>query len=238
MEGWELRAVLLGGDDCEQWQVSRYLLDRSPTDDVLTVSSTHCIGAAVSSNITGPYQAQLEPFACPISQGGAIDAYGFLDDDGTRYVLYKIDGNSCHGPPCTDNTASVPTTPIMLQQVEDDGITLVGDPIEILRNNQSAGEVLVEAPALVKVENEYLLYFSTGIFSQPTYSLQIATSDTLLAKFSRAGQPLLATNVDGLIGPGSAGLNVDGSYIAFHGYASQAAVGRQRAMYTAFMEYS
>lgn len=37
---------------------------------------------------------------CPLSQGGAIDASGY-DDNGQRYVVYKVDGNSIgHGGAC------------------------------------------------------------------------------------------------------------------------------------------
>jgi len=44
------------------------------------VSSTHhCVGAALSNSITGPYIPQAQPLACPLAQGGAIDAAGFKD---------------------------------------------------------------------------------------------------------------------------------------------------------------
>lgn len=51
----------------------------------------HCTGVATSDSIEGPYTARADPWACPLDQGGAIDASGFLDSDGSRYVTYKID---------------------------------------------------------------------------------------------------------------------------------------------------
>lgn len=57
-------------------------------------TATHCIGVATSSKAQGPYEPLAEPFACPQSQGGAIDASGFRDTDDNLYVVYKIDGNS------------------------------------------------------------------------------------------------------------------------------------------------
>lgn len=44
----------------------------------------HCIGVAASKSIKGPYTPKDKPLACPLDQGGAIDAAGFQDDDGTR----------------------------------------------------------------------------------------------------------------------------------------------------------
>ena len=42
-------------------------------------SSHHCIGAATSKDILGPYQPGAEPFSCPLAIGGAIDSSGFKD---------------------------------------------------------------------------------------------------------------------------------------------------------------
>lgn len=46
----------------------------------LVDSGKHCVGAATSRSVTGPYVATSdEPLFCPLSQGGAIDAAGFKD---------------------------------------------------------------------------------------------------------------------------------------------------------------
>lgn len=49
-------------------------------------TSKHCVGAATSSSITGPYTPEQNPLACPLDQGGAIDADGYKDGD-TSYVV-------------------------------------------------------------------------------------------------------------------------------------------------------
>ena len=86
----------------------------------------HCIGTAISSSITGPYTASSNQFVCPTSQGGAIDPSGFRDSDGSRYVVYKIDGNSLgHGGVCNNGVAPIVDTPIMIQPVSSDGVTPV-----------------------------------------------------------------------------------------------------------------
>lgn len=63
--------------------------------------SKHCVGAATASTARGPYTpVGSEPLFCPLSEGGAIDAAGY-NDNGQRYVVYKVDGNSLgHGGAC------------------------------------------------------------------------------------------------------------------------------------------
>lgn len=50
----------------------------------------HCIGIARSNTIIGPYTCDPTPIVCPLAQGGAIDAAHFRNDDGTRYMVYKV----------------------------------------------------------------------------------------------------------------------------------------------------
>ena len=49
----------------------------------------HCVGAAFTKNVIGPYVAQSSTLICPLSEGGAIDAAGY-EDNGQRYVVYKV----------------------------------------------------------------------------------------------------------------------------------------------------
>jgi beta-xylosidase len=61
----------------------------------LATQDLHCTGVATATNIQGPYvPIDDEPLVCPLEVGGAIDASGFRDVDGTRWIVYKIDGNS------------------------------------------------------------------------------------------------------------------------------------------------
>ncbi|KAK4170721.1 hypothetical protein QBC36DRAFT_341408 [Triangularia setosa] len=62
----------------------------------LSGSPYHCIGVAVSrTSILGPYTPHVQPFACPDTDGGAIDASGFYDtEQNRRCVIYKVDGSA------------------------------------------------------------------------------------------------------------------------------------------------
>jgi beta-xylosidase len=47
-------------------------------------SSHHCIGAATATDVTGPWTAKDEPWACDLEQGGSIDPSGFYDEETGR----------------------------------------------------------------------------------------------------------------------------------------------------------
>ncbi|KAK5111197.1 hypothetical protein LTR62_005225 [Meristemomyces frigidus] len=194
----------------------------------------HCIGAATSSSITGPFTpVGSAALICPTFQGGAIDAAGYWEAaTGQRYITYKVDGNSQgHGGACGNGVAPYVPTPIMLQPVSAaDGYTLQGAPTQLLNNNGAADTGIVEAPSMTKVGGTYILFFSSGCFTTGSYTVSYATSTSITGPFTRASNPLFATGVDGLNTPGSADIYRDGSHMLFHGNSPQ---GTGRALYTA-----
>jgi beta-xylosidase len=197
----------------------------------------HCIGVAIadSTNPAGPYSpASTNPLACPLDQGGAIDASIFQDSDGTRYILYKIDGNSVgHGGDCNNSIEPLAATPIMLQRVSEDGVTPVGDAVQLIDRDASDGP-LVEAPSLVRAgDGTYLLFYSTHCFTDVKYDVRVATARTVAGPYSKNGVSVLASN-DQLYGPGGATVVNDGNML-FHGWCNGNSV---RCMYAAHMNVS
>ena len=193
------------------------------TDAVTWSPQHHCLGAAISQNVTGPFIPSDTPWACPdiYAQGGAIDPDGFLDpSSGKRYVTYKVDGNSIgHGGLCMNSVAPIMPTPIMLQEVAADGVTKVGDPVQILDRDDSDGP-LIEAPSLHRSdEGIYFLFFSSNCFTTPRYDTSYATATSIDGPYTKAGRPLLITG-DGpdLVGPGGLDIITDGAMVVFHGH--------------------
>ncbi|KXL50788.1 MAG: glycoside hydrolase family 43 protein [Acidomyces sp. 'richmondensis'] len=197
-------------------------------------SSYHCIGAAIASSIDGPYTPVGEsPLICPLSEGGAIDSSGF-NDDGTRYIVYKIDGNSIgHGGDCGNDVAPYVETPLMLQQVSGDGLTLQGQPYKLLDHNGASDQGIVEAPSLLKSGQYYYLFFSPGCFTTRRYSISYAYSKSINGPYTRVPTPLFATDVYGLTAPGGADVFDDGHHLLFH-----ANYGDGRALYAATITMS
>ena len=191
--------------------------------------STHCLGAATASSPAGPYIARPEILACPPG-GGAIDPSGFQDYDGSRYVVYKVDGNNIgHGGNCNNGIAPIVPTPIMLQEVDrNDGYTLIGGSRQLLDRGEFDGP-LIEAPSLIRVPEVtaaggwmYVLFFSSNCFAGGLYDTSYATSITGLfhdsTDYDKAAEPLLVTGSLGgkLYSPGGMKVGADGVNVLFH----------------------
>lgn len=190
--------------------------------NVKTHPRFHCVSAATSDHPEGPYIPLQQPLTCDIKAGGSIDPQGFEDPKtGRRYVVYKVDGNSLgHGGSCMNTVAPIVPTPLMLQEVDaEDGITNIGEPVELLDRDQGDGP-LVEAPAL-HYEHEldlYYLFFSSGCFTGDTYDVKYATSKgSILGPYQRAQKPLVNSHaITHLIGPGGLDLLANSNKVVFH----------------------
>ena len=179
----------------------------------------HCIGAATSKYIEGPYQPMPDPMICPIDQGGAIDPEGFKDIDGTRYLVYKVDGNSLN-----KKEEPLHPTPLMLQEVGKDGIVFSGSPVQLLDRGPEDGP-LIEAPAMGRYEQAdrsvtYVLFYSSNVFSTKHYDVSYATSKSIKGPFTKSADRLLETSGK-LIGPGGLDNGVDGNNVVFHSISDQ-----------------
>lgn len=212
--GWETgRAVW--APDVKQLPDGRFLMYYA--DATKIDPATHCVGAAISDDVSGPYQPLLNPLICPIRAGGAIDPAGFLDrSTQRRYIVYKVDGNRLgHGGSCNNDVPPFMSTPLMLQEVNaEDGITLIGRPKQILDRVPTDGP-LIEAPAMFRSkEGIYFLFFSANCFKSGTYHTTYATATEITGPYERASRPLFIKGD---------GLNTDGPGhmdIVHHSYAS------------------
>jgi len=189
-------------------------------------SPHHCIGVVTSPNITGPYSALDEPFACPLADGGAIDAAGFYDESShSRWVVYKIDGSSKGlGGPCGNGDPPGFDTPIMIQRVSHtDGITPLGNPFPILYRDPKLDGPLIEAPSLIMYgfgrEAVYVLFFSSHCYNSPEYGIRYATAKNVLGPYTRQSQLMGAAPVTeerNLTSPGGATSISGGGTMVFH----------------------
>jgi beta-xylosidase len=192
----------------------------------------HCIGAATSLIPEGPYTPVDNYVACPLEQGGAIDADGFIDSDGTIYVVYKVDGDTLDGDGTTHST------PIMLQQMEFDGTTPTGDPIELIDRSSIDGP-LIEAPSLLLSDGIYYLSFSSNYYWTEYYDTSYAYATTITGPWTKQVEPyapLLVTGVETsssgpLSAPGGADFSVDGTKIVFHADLNGQNSSNGRAMF-------
>jgi hypothetical protein len=196
----------------------------------------HCVGAATSPSITTPFTPLPHSMFCPQDSGGAIDASGFRDPGtGHRYVLYKIDGNALgHGGSCNNFIGPIVPTPIILQRVWRDGITVAEghDAVEILNRDARDGP-LVESPSLMYRSGRYFLFYSSNCWSSDEYDVSWAVSEPgadIRGPYEKAGT-LFETGMGELVAPGGASIAADGTHMVFH-----AKVNGKRAMFTAWVK--
>ncbi|KAF2405177.1 Arabinanase/levansucrase/invertase [Trichodelitschia bisporula] len=202
----------------------------------------HCVGAATSSTPEGPFISMTRPLVCPDPDGtgkgmdamiaspgagGAIDASGFKDADGKRYLLYKVDGNSIgSGGICKNGIAPQRSTPIMLVEVEADGVTAMGKPVQLIDRDNRDGP-LVEAPSLMRTQDgTYILFYSSNCFTSTLYDVTWASASRITGPYVKFG-PMFVTGNFNLEAPGGASIAADGLHLAFHGNYKGG-----RAMYT------
>ncbi|KAK8007044.1 hypothetical protein PG989_001034 [Apiospora arundinis] len=185
----------------------------------------HCVGTATAPTVLGPYTPSAQTFECNLSKGGSIDPSGVRDVDGKHYVVYKVDGNALgHGGMCNNGVAPFVSTPIFLQEVGPDLISKIGKPVQILDRTSSDGP-LVEAPAIFRASNGlYVMLFSSGCFTSPTYNVDYAWSMSIGGPYTRSESGPLIVTADslGLTAPGGATPLLDGSGIVFHADCPQA----------------
>ena len=113
-----------------------------------------CIGVAVADRPTGPFRdTSAEPLLCQYDEGGTIDANPFRDSDGKLYLYYKSDGNAVGR-----------TTYVWGQQLSADGMSLVGEPVRLIRDDAEWEWKLVEAPAMVRSPGGYQMFYSAAYY--------------------------------------------------------------------------
>src|SRR5436190_15096455 len=79
------------------------------------------IAVATADKPTGPWTDHGQLIG---QDAGSIDAFPVVDTDGTRYLIWKEDGNSRKQP-----------TPLWIQKLSEDGLKLVVEMKEVFRND-------------------------------------------------------------------------------------------------------
>jgi beta-xylosidase len=155
-----------------------------------------CLAVAVAEEPQGPYVDHSdEPLLCQHDLGGSIDSTPFTDADGTRWLLWKNDGNCCGMP-----------TRLFAQQLSEDGLTLEGEVHDLgLRNDQAWERDVIEAPTVLLRDGVYYLFYTGNSYNTRNYAIGYATAETLLGPYTKAAEnPILATEAPVGATPGEA----------------------------------
>ncbi|KAI1740814.1 glycoside hydrolase family 43 protein [Xylaria scruposa] len=197
---------------------------------------SHCIGAATSATALGPFTPQAQPLICNDAGGGVIDASGY-DDGVNRWILWKVDGNSLGGATtCQGGTPSgaYKPTPIMIQRMARDALTLLDGPSKILDNEGASNNGVVEAPSLYKIgDGNYILFYSAHCYSSDDYDIEYAFSSTINGAYTNRGILLRSVDNKGIWGPGGLDIDPNGKSVVFHGRLNANNGNGARELYSA-----
>lgn len=213
---WTIRGDAMPGGPSAAWAQSgrTWAPDVYPNSDgsfTLTYTAWHkasgrqCVGIATASSALGPFTpVGNQPLFCPLDLGGAIDANTFVANDGTRYLVWKNDGNAI-GKPST----------LWLTRTANNGTTTAGGNTALISSNG-----VIEAPDLVQRGSKYVLFFSGGGYNDCNYLTSYATSTSLNGPWSVAQRPLMTTaSFDNHVcGPG--GADFVGDRVFLHGWVN------------------
>jgi arabinan endo-1,5-alpha-L-arabinosidase len=147
------------------------------------------IGAAYSDDPAGPYTDIGEPFIYD-AHISLIDASYFEDGNGQGYVMWKTDGNA-QGEPCI----------VYAQRVSRDGLTRLGSPVELMRNNLGWEGTVVEGSWIIRHDGYFYLFYSGNAYYNATYGVGVARATSPLGPYVKKGDPIVSTN-SGWVGPG------------------------------------
>ncbi len=123
-------------------------------------------------------------------------------------MLWKVDGN-----------AVGQSTPIKIQELTPDGLSLVGSPKTILQNTLSWEGALVEGPWMVEHGGSFYLFYSANGYASTKYAIGVARASSPLGPFEKAGAPIL-TSAAGFAGPGHGSVLIGPSGDWVHVYHS------------------
>jgi beta-xylosidase len=176
-------------------------------------SGKQCVGVATSPKPEGKFKdTRSSALVCQTDQGGTIDPDPFRDGD-KLYLLFKNDGNCCGLP-----------TYIYIQEMAPDGLSMVGDPVQLIRNDVPWEGNVIEAPTMIAHEGKYYLFYSANDYGGVPYAVGYATCEKPTGPCTKSAQnPILKSQMETppfVIGPGHQSiLDLNGkTWIIYHAW--------------------
>ncbi|HEX2749990.1 MAG TPA: glycoside hydrolase family 43 protein [Verrucomicrobiales bacterium] len=155
-------------------------------------SGRQAVGAAFAKSPSGPFADQAAtPLICQADAGGSIDASPFTDPGGTRWLLWKNDGNAIRQK-----------TWIWIQRLSRDGLHLEGSPKPVIQNDAAWEGHVVEAPTLLMRGKTCYLFYSGGNFADGTYAVGCATAPSLTGPWKKCAANPILRSAGPVSGPG------------------------------------
>ena len=172
------------------------------------------IGVATSKSPLGPFKDAVGAPLVKTAQYApqSIDPFAFVDDDGTRYLLF---GSGSGG--------------LRIAKLNADMISFAGAPTNI---SPSGASGTLEGSGMVKRKGTYYLYWSEGDTRNATYRMAYARAQSALGPFTRLATILEQNTSLGILGPGGGTILAiparDEYYVAYHRFKIPGGDGTNR----------
>ncbi|MDB5192001.1 MAG: glycoside hydrolase family protein [Segetibacter sp.] len=167
-----------------------------------------CVAVATADKPEGPY-TDLGPLVC--QPAGSIDGFPVRDTTGKLYLIWKEDANSVGNP-----------TPIWASEMNEERTALIGEKIELFRNEAAWEKELVEGVSIIRHgEYFYAFYAAAGCCGTGcSYVSGVARSKVLLGPWEKFNKNPILTDTKKWICRGhGTPIEKDGRfYFLYHGY--------------------
>jgi hypothetical protein len=172
------------------------------------------LGVATSKSPAGPFKDAL---GAPLVKAGqyapqSIDPYVFIDDDGTRYLLFGSGGGG-----------------LRMAKLNADMVSFANTPSNI---SPSGASGTLEGAGMFKRKGTYYLYWSEGDTRNASYRMAYAQAQAVLGPFTRLLTLLEQNTTLGILGPGGGTILAiparDELYVAYHRFKIPGGNGTNR----------
>lgn len=172
------------------------------------------LGVATSKSPIGPFKDAL---GAPLVKAGqyapqSIDPYVFIDDDGTRHLLF---GSGSGG--------------LRMAKLGADMISFANTPSNI---SPSGASGTLEGVGMFKRKGSYYLYWSEGDTRNASYRMAYARASAAAGPFTRLSTILEQNTTLGILGPGGGTIlaipSRDEHYVAYHRFKIPGGDGTNR----------
>ncbi len=156
----------------------------------MVYTAQHRIGIAVSDSPTGPFKNDATGYLMDNTRGtywGIIDGNFFLDDDGKMYLYFVTQNAARFGKYNVKNGNNIWGCELDMETltIKENTITLLVQPTGAIEWEYSNGGDCCEGPFMIKNGDTYYMTFSSNRYYSTKYSVQYATSDKPLGRFTR-----------------------------------------------------
>ena len=131
-------------------------------------------------------------------------------------------------------------TPVNAQRLAADGLSLVGERVKVIENDQAWEAHLIEGVWLTECRGKYYLFYAGNDFSTTEYGIGVATADSPLGPYRKMAGPLLKSTKE-WSGPGHPSIAADlngAPLIFFHAFfPSRTGYKEFRALLAARIEF-